>query len=260
MFLRKSARQIILPMLTAALLITSCNVGATAAPTTDINALSTAIFETSVAQISAQSTQTAQAAPTNTLPPVNTSAPTLALPTLDTSGVPSPTLDVSALPTFTFDSTAAPSNTPFGVIDTPAAGGLPTTVFIPSITPTGVICDNLIFLYDVTIPDGSIVKGGESFTKLWAVKNTGACAWDEGYALVNVGGDAAVGVSNFLFKKSEDFVGSGQEKIIGISVNAPCAPGKYQAHWRMKSDRDYYFGTTLSMYIEVSTEKVGGCS
>jgi hypothetical protein len=109
------------------------------------------------------------------------------------------------------------------------------------------------------VPDGSSVKGGETFTKLWAVKNTGTCTWDEGFTLVLIGGDPAVGAASFQFKKTEDFVPGGTEKIIGASVTAPCAPGNYQAHWRMRNDAGYYFGTILSLYFTVTTEKVGGC-
>jgi len=258
MSLRKSVRPIIITMFSAALLITSCNVGGTAAPTTDINALSTAIVQTTVAQIAAQTTQTAQAAPTNTLPPV--ASPTQSLPT--DAGVASPTIDVSLIPTFSFDSTSAATSVT--VLNTPGSS-LPTAVSLPSSTPaggTGALgdaCNNLQYLYDVTIPDGSSVKGGESFTKLWAVKNTGSCTWDDGYTLIRIGGDTAVGTTNFQFKKSEDFVAGGTEKIIGVPVNAPCAAGNYQAHFRMQNDRGYYFGTILSMYFTVTTEKVGGC-
>jgi len=262
MSLRKSTRHILLLTITAALLITACNVGSTPEPTVDVNALNTAVVGTTVAQLGEQLTQTAQAAPTNTVEPTEDTASTEALPTLDISGAASATLDVSALPTFSFESTAAPTVT---VLDTPAAG-LPTTVVIPTNTPAtgnsgalGDACDNLQFLYDTTIPDGTSVKGGETFTKLWAVKNTGSCTWDDGYTLVRFAGDDAVGGGNFQFKKSEDFVPGGTEKIIGVSVNAPCAAGPYQAHWRMQNDRGSYFGSILSLYITVTTEKVGGC-
>src|SRR5258707_15474373 len=105
MFSRKSTRQALLVLLTTALLLTACNVGATPAPTQDINALSTALVGTTVAQLSVQFTQTALAVPTNTPVPTETisSVPTIALPTL--GGVASPTLNAAALPTFSFVNT-----------------------------------------------------------------------------------------------------------------------------------------------------------
>jgi len=267
MSLIKSTRHILLITITAALLITACNVGSTPEPTVDVNALNTAVVGTTVAQLGEQLTQTAQAAPTNTVEPTEDTAPTEALPTLDISAAASATLDVSALPTFSFESTAAP--TTVTVLDTPASG-LPTTVVIPTNTSTtggsgaqGDACDNILYLYDVTIPDGTVVHGGESFTKLWAVRNTGTCTWDDGYSLVVVAGDSAVGASNFYWtdnpNKTGDFVPGGTEKVIGAPVNAPCAPGDYQVHWKMKNDRGFYFGGFLSLYFTVDSTKVGGC-
>ena len=265
MFLSKSARRTAIPILIAAVLITSCNFGATPAPTTDVNALSTALVGTTVAQLGSQLTQTALAAPTNTPESTESVAlvATLPLPTLDTSGAATATLDVSALPTFSFDSTSAP--TAATVLDTPASSA-PTAVTLPSSTPAGGgsgalgdACDNLQYLYDVTVPDGSTLKGGETITKLWDVKNTGNCTWDDGYALIVVGGDPAVGAANFKFQKSVDFVPGGSEKVIGAPFTAPCAPGKYSVTWRMRNDRGYYFGSYLSAYFVVGTTKVGGC-
>src|SRR5512141_2119106 len=106
MFSKRSTRQTLLVLLTAALLLTACNVGgATPAPTVDINAMNTAIVGTTVAQLSGQFTQTALAAPTNTPLPTNTVAapPTFALPSLAAT---SATLDVAAIPTFSFSNTS----------------------------------------------------------------------------------------------------------------------------------------------------------
>jgi len=265
MFLSKSVRRFTITIFTAAVLLTSCNFGATPAPTTDVNALSTALVGTTVAQFGSQLTQTAQAAPTNTTEPTEAVAlvATLPLPTIDTSGAATATLDVSALPTFSFDSTAIPTSGT--VLDTPASS-LPTTVSLPTSTTSsggalGDACDNMQFLYDVNYSDGTLVNGGETFTKIWAVKNTGSCTWDQGYALLVIGKDPAVGTSDYKFsdKKSQDFVPGGSETQLGAGVTAPCAPGKYSATWRLQNDRGYYFGGYLSVYFEVGTTKVGGC-
>jgi D-alanyl-D-alanine carboxypeptidase len=83
MLVRKFPRRTLFILLTAALTLAACNVGATPAPTIDVNAINTAAFETAVAQIVVQQTQTALAAPSNTPPPSNTplSLATAALPT-----------------------------------------------------------------------------------------------------------------------------------------------------------------------------------
>lgn len=247
MFSRKPTRLVLMTMLTAVLLITSCNVGAAPTPTTDVNALSTALVGTTVAQLSVELTQTAQAAPTNTPTATVTALTTVALPTLDLSGAASPTTDVAALPTFSFVNTPVPgANTPLpGITQVPV---LPTSQATASL---GDACNNSVFEGDVTIPDGSILKPGEDFTKVWAIRNTGNCTWDEGYKLVFIGGDTAIDPVNFEFKKPDDFVSPGEGINVGIPLTAPLNEGKYTGTWRMQSDSGFYFGTLLTVNFEV---------
>ena len=40
------------------------------------------------------------------------------------------------------------------------------------------------FVSDITIPDGTPVKGGEWITKTWELENYGTCAWNENYKVV----------------------------------------------------------------------------
>jgi len=249
MFSRKPTRPILMIMLTAALILTSCNVGAAPAPTTDVNALSTALVGTTVAQLSVQLTQTAQAAPTNTATPTATvtALATFALPTLNT-GAASPTTDVSALPTFSFVNTPIPgANTPIAV--------LPTSQATASL---GDACNNNVFEGDITIPDGTVLKPGEDFIKIWALRNTGNCTWDEGYALVYIGGSTPnLDPTNLEFKAGADFIAPGETADLDVRLTTPCVPGKFEGHWRMRSDSGYYFGTTLSVYVEVISN--AGC-
>ena len=52
-----------------------------------------------------------------------------------------------------------------------------TPVVLPTIKPpAGTVttgCDNSAFITDVTIPDGTVIPAGQSFTKTWRVSNTG---------------------------------------------------------------------------------------
>jgi hypothetical protein len=244
MFFRKFPRQSLMILLTAALVLTACNVGAEPSPTLDVNAINTAIVGTTVAQFSAQFTQTALAAPpTNTPPPTTDpqSLPTFALPTTDTD---------SALPTVSFNTTQT------GAGSTPIAGF--TQIASSPAAPAGTqqalgdACNNSAFEEDVTIPDGSVLAGGADFQKIWKIRNTGSCTWDEGYALVYIGGsDPNLDPYNFEFKSSNDFVAGGEAINIALNLTAPCAVGKYEGHWRMRNDQGFYFGTILSVYVEV---------
>jgi len=234
----KTTKQVLPALLAMGLILAGCNIGQTAEPTIDINAQQTSIVGTTVAQFSINFTQTAAALPSPTSTPTNTSAPlpTVALPTLP-SGSAAPTTS-GALPTISFNASPLPGFTP---IASPARVA----------TTTGVMCDNNVFEGDVTIPDGTLLKPGVNFQKIWSIRNTGTCTWDDGYKLVFYAGDRAIDPYDFAFKKASDFVSPGEGINIAINLTAPLAEGLYQGHWKMQNDQGQWFGTFLSVYIEV---------
>lgn len=246
MFVRKFPRHVLITLLAAALTLAACNAGAAPSPTLDINAINTAIVGTTVAQLSAQFTQTALAAPqaTNTPLPTDTpqTLPTFVLPTTDSSTA-LPTISFNATPTVAGAASPLPGFTPFV---TPVSPSNPTQAL-------GDSCHNSVFEEDVTIPDGSVLKGGVNFQKIWKIRNTGTCKWDEGYEFVYIGGSTPnLDPYNYVFQ-SKDTVGSGEAINLAINLTTPCAPGKYEGHWRMRTDAggNNYFGTILSVYVEV---------
>jgi len=248
MLVRQFPRRTLLLLLAATLSLSACSMGATPAPTVDVNAINTAAVATAMGQISAQLTQTALAAPTNTPPPTDTplSLATVALPT--TAAGASPTGGVSgALPTLSFNTTpSAPNTTPlagFTPISSPAAP-VSTTVL-------GDACHNSVYVADVTYPDNSTIKPGTDFEKIWRIQNTGTCPWDEGYTLAFVSGDQALDPTSFEFTRSADFVSAGETADIGVDLTAPLAEGTYFAQWRMQTDSGVFFGTYLTISIVV---------
>lgn len=234
-------------ILTTTLILTACNVGATAAPTIDINAINTAALGTAMAQISAQQTMTALAAPTFTPAPTNT-PPTLAtvgLPT--TSGAALPTTSAGgALPTVSFNTTAVANTAPAAGFT--AVGGAPP---VGATAAVGAVCNNLVYIADATIPDGTVFDGGEDFEKVWRVQNTGTCLWDDGYKLVYIGGDDELDPVSVKLQNEKDFVEPGATADIGVDLTAPLKVGKYTATWRMQADNGEYFGQELTVVIEV---------
>jgi len=243
MMFRKFPRHTLIALLTAALILTACNVGVAASPTSevDVNALNTAIVGTTIAQYSEQFTQTALAVPPTVVP--------------SDTPIPLPTIaPVTAISTFSLESpTVAAEASPI-----PGFTQLPSPV--PAATQAlGDECSNNVFEGDITIPDGSILKGGEDFQKIWKIRNTGNCTWDDGFSLVYIGGSSPdLDPYNFNFTKSSDFVSSGEAVNIGINLTTPCSIGKFEGHWRMRNDQGYYFGTILSVYVEVQ-EKGSNC-
>jgi next-to-BRCA1 protein 1 len=244
MFVRKHPRQMIIFLTTAALILAGCNVGATPAPTLDVNAINTAIVGTTVAQLSIQFTQTAQAQPTSTPAPTDTpvTLPTFALPTLE---VASPTTS-GALPTISFNTTP--------VVNTPVAGFTQLASPVPAGGATSALgdsCNNAVFVSDATVPDGTVFKPGQDFVKTWAIKNTGSCTWDEGYVFAWIAGDQALDPYNLKIKDKKDFIASSETGYMSVNLTAPLAAGKYTATWRMKTDNGYFFGSLFTVVIEV---------
>jgi len=245
MLVRNFPRRTLLIVLTATLTLAACNVGATPAPTVDVNAINTAAVATAMGQISAQLTMTALAAPTNTPPPTVSPLPlvTSALPT--TSGGAAPTAGVAGtLPTLSFN------NTPNTTV---VAGFTPlgTSVAPVSTAVLGDSCNNSAYIADVTYPDNTVVRPGTDFNKVWRVQNTGTCLWDDGYKLAFIAGDRALDPVSFEFTDSADFVSGGETADLGVDLTAPLAEGTYSATWRMQSDSGVYFGTMLTVVIVV---------
>jgi len=196
-----------------------------------------------------------QAASTQTSPEViyTSAAQTVAAQLTETAISWTPTPEVTATytpatPAATLEGANTPSSleTPTSILFTPFPS--PTT-FAPS-TPSGPLCDDSLFLGDTTIPDGTKMKPGEQFYKIWRLKNTGVCTWDDGYMLAFAYGDP-MGGQSFMITRKIDFAAPGDVKDYGIHFVAPTKPGTYTGCWRMMNDRGYYFGGWVCVSIEV---------
>lgn len=74
---------------------------------------------------------------------------------------------------------------------------LPVVTLTPSLTLTPAdalprpdgCTDSAIFMSDVTIPDGTRVSRGQTFTKTWRLRNMGTCPWDSTYKLFFIAGE-----------------------------------------------------------------------
>lgn len=142
---------------------------------------------------------------------------------------------------------AAPTSTelPFPAV----TAALPNTGSSASVSgSTAQACDDLTYVSDVTVPDGTVMLSGQQFVKTWAVENTGSCSWTTDYQFVFVNGDAMGGSSSALLAAS---VSPGTTAELSISMTAPAAPGSYTGSWRMKNAAGVYFGDTVRVVINV---------
>ena len=122
----------------------------------------------------------------------------------------------------------------------------PTPLPVPPANPN-VCYDGLEYVADITIPDNSVMNPGQDFDKIWRVRNTGTCIWDDSYRLVFVQGDQMNGST----QRVRGTVRPGETYDIGIDQNAPNQPGKYHGVWQMVNGARIPFGTRIWIKIRV---------
>ena len=116
--------------------------------------------------------------------------------------------------------------------------------------------DNASFVTDVTIPDGTTLNPGQTFTKTWRMKNTGTTTWGSGYSWAFTSGDqmsapSSVSVSSTSPNNTAD---------ISVNMVAPTTAGSYTGNWRMKNSQGQLFGDEVWVKINVSSSSGGTCT
>ena len=116
-----------------------------------------------------------------------------------------------------------------------------------STVPPIEVYDSMTFVADLTIPDGTYVDPGESFTKTWRIMNAGNSTWDDSYTFVFVQGDPMDGETQSI----QGSVAPGETYDISVPMVAPTTPGSYGGVWQMVNGDDVPFGTRIWVQIVV---------
>jgi hypothetical protein len=146
-----------------------------------------------------------------------------------------PVTSSTLIPTITETSTQAPTQIP-----TEAPTLIPTSV--PTSVPTPVIsvpCNLVGFVGDVTIPDGTAINPGNTFTKTWRLQNTGGCSWTPSYDLVFFSGDLMGGSTVMPLPNN---VNPGDTIDLSVYLTAPLNSGIYQGNWMLRDANGTLFG------------------
>lgn len=109
----------------------------------------------------------------------------------------------------------------------------------PVVTPT-TEGDVLIFVEDVTVPDGMMLDPEEAFTKTWRLQNGGENTWTTGYALRFHRGDQMGGPYQVYLEAN---VLPDQTVDLSVELIAPEEPGTYSGYWIMRNSDGLVFGT-----------------
>jgi uncharacterized protein YkwD len=156
-----------------------------------------------------------------TAPSIPTTPPATSTPDELPTPLPSATSPEAASPT------ATPSPTPAEVAALPSPTALPAQNCI----------DKAAFSEDVTIPDGTLIHRGDSFTKVWRIHNEGTCTWT-GYQLVYAGGEAMNAAMSYpLPEIRPDDYGN-----ISLDLQAPQRGGGFTGYWHFKNAAGQTFG------------------
>lgn len=143
----------------------------------------------------------------------------------------------------------------------PTATLAPTATKAVTLSPTQAVattttCENAAFVADVTIPDRTVMKPGQEFTKTWSIKNSGTCDWTTSYKLAYLSGSTMSGNENNL----TEALASGRAGNVSIVMIAPSVAGTYSGTWMMQNPSGQKFGQSVYVSIVVSGTAVTGTS
>ncbi|MEN9564744.1 MAG: hypothetical protein RIR73_2988, partial [Chloroflexota bacterium] len=139
------------------------------------------------------------------------------------------------------------TSTPF-----PTIGITPITETLqPSPTTTQYIesCYNSAFVSDLTIRDDTVLMLGETFKKIWRIKNTGTCAWKKDFAMTFFSGTSMDGLTSPI----NQYVAPGNTAKISVPMTAPKTEGTYTGYWILSTSDGTKFGQVV--YVRIITSK-----
>jgi hypothetical protein len=108
--------------------------------------------------------------------------------------------------------------------------------------------DQLTFIDDLTIPDGSVVIPGEILDKRWQVENSGTCNWDERYRLRLIAGSNLGSPPELALFPAR----SGTQAEIRILFTAPEQADFYRSAWQAYNPDGEPFGDQIFIDIVVA--------
>lgn len=144
----------------------------------------------------------------------------------------------------TFAANVQPASAPAQPTATSVA---PPTAAPPTSAPQPAACTKgATFVADVTVPDGTVLAPNQAFNKIWRIRNTGTCNWNN-YHFVYVAGihmsaAAAVAVPQTNAGATVDLL---------VVMTAPSNAGTYTGEWQLRDEQGALFGPLFLVKIVV---------
>jgi hypothetical protein len=220
-----------------AIILSSCNLGATPVPTQDIGAIQTEAYNQVLTQVASASSPTPMS--TNTI-------------------VPTATLSAPATFIVVGGSTPIPFNTPLpGLGLTPLVISSPVPTLPAGMLPTKNGCNDGVFVSESAPFDGDVLEPSHKFEKSFTMLNTGTCTWDEGYVFAFMPTYSTPGffsAYDIKITKEENFIKPGVQILFKFGLTASHKPGTWIGAWKMKDDAGNYFGSMVHVKYVIGTK------
>ncbi len=170
---------------------------------------------------------------------------TLTVRAYNTANAPSDpvAIMVAVSPSIALGATPASTSASPGPALTPAPG---VTIAPPPTSAPAPCSNDAAFVADVTVPNGTVFAAGQTFNKIWRVRNAGTCSWGLGYDFAFVGGEAMGGTPVVAVPNTDP----GATADLLIAMTAPSGAGTHSGQWRLRSS-GVAFGATLNVSINV---------
>ncbi|MEW5938059.1 MAG: NBR1-Ig-like domain-containing protein [Chloroflexota bacterium] len=105
-----------------------------------------------------------------------------------------------------------------------------TPVVVPTLPRPANCKDAAVLIMDVTIPDGTRLAPGESFTKTWRLRNMGTCPWDGRYTLAFIDGER-MGAPDSI---PVPVTAPKADADISVELVAPSKNGSYAGYFELR--------------------------
>lgn len=132
----------------------------------------------------------------------------------------------------------------------PSPTALPTNVSAPTLEPTTIPTessspvttecqDSAQYISDDGL-DGTAYAPNTPFTKIWTVKNTGSCTWNDSYMVSQISGTNMTQQPGYWIVPQGQTVAPDQTVNINIGMTSPIENGNYRSAWGLKNENGQF--------------------
>lgn len=125
--------------------------------------------------------------------------------------------------------------------ETPIPTNTPLPTLLPGETPTIIPGDSTptrdpncvfdaAFVYDVSVPDDSVIPPGVNFDKTWRILNNGTCRWLPGTDIIFTDGTQMGNTTRVPTTPADP----GEVIEVSVKLLSPMHPGTYTSYWHLQ--------------------------